>query len=59
MCENGWEDVGHGVLGPHHGHISCAVFKAFSPKTVQREALTPGDEVVFSISHVSSVGKWV
>lgn len=56
MCENGWEDVGHGVLGPHRGHISCAVFKAFSLKTVQPEGLSPGDEVVFSISHVSRVG---
>lgn len=45
--------------GPPHGHNSCAVFKAFSLKMVQQEELSPGDEVVFSLSHVSSVGKWV
>lgn len=25
----GWKDVGHAVLGPHHGHINCAMFKLF------------------------------
>lgn len=59
MCKNGWEDLGRGVLGPHHGHISCTMFKAFSLKMVQQEELSPGDEVVFPLSHVSSVGKWV
>ena len=49
VCEDGWEDLGHGVLGTPHGHNSCAVFKAFSLKTVQQEELRPGDEVVFPL----------